>query len=102
MIRPHARSILFPYTTLFRSYSLGLECLLPTTSPVDVALTCGSLASNRPIDKAAKVDQLTFSGQAGDRVTLTISAEDMPTRASHHAIVCRPPVAVMSPGAFNA
>src|SRR5437870_2351768 len=84
------------------SYSLGMECMLTTTSPVDVALTCGSLASNHLIDKAAKVTQLTSSGQAGDRVTLTLAASGFPTGATATATVFSPTGAVVSPGAFNA
>src|SRR5207247_515569 len=47
------------------SYSLGLECLVPT-SPVDAPLVCGSLERGA-IDSAAEVDQLTFSGQANQQ-----------------------------------
>src|SRR5437762_10139923 len=54
------------------SYTLGLECLVPT-SPVDAALGCGSVGT-RVIDAAAEADQLTFSGQANQRVTLTLAA----------------------------
>jgi hypothetical protein len=53
------------------SYVLGLECLLPT-SPVDVALACGSLAM-RTIDTPAQVDQFIFSGQLNQQVTLTLA-----------------------------
>src|SRR5439155_888747 len=49
------------------SYSLGRECLLPT-SPVDATLACGGLIS-RSIDGPAQVDQITFSGQINDHVT---------------------------------
>ncbi len=54
------------------SYSLGLECLLPT-SPVDATLFCGVLLSDRRVNAAAQVDQFTFSGQANQQVTLTLA-----------------------------
>src|SRR5207247_1870451 len=75
------------------SYSLGLECLLPT-SPVDATLACGTLLSDRRIDASAQVDQITFSGQANERKTLTLTASgfpfqltSIPTRRSSDAVV---------------
>ena len=53
------------------SYTLGRECLLPT-SPVDATLACGGLVA-RSLESPAQVDQLTFTGQANDRVTLTLT-----------------------------
>src|SRR3989442_15970602 len=61
MIRRPPRSTLFPYTTLFRS----------------VALACGSLAPGK-IEAPAEVDQLTFSGQANQKVTLTLAGSGFP------------------------
>src|SRR5207249_237141 len=48
------------------SYSLGLECLLPT-SPVDATLPCGGLVT-RSINSPSQVDQFTFSAKAGDKI----------------------------------
>ncbi|MGE0884029.1 MAG: IPT/TIG domain-containing protein [Blastocatellales bacterium] len=55
------------------SYNIGFECLLPT-SPVDATLICGTLLSDRRIDAASQVDQITFSGQANERKTLTLTS----------------------------
>src|SRR5205823_2720644 len=52
------------------SYSLGRECLLPT-NPVDDTLTCGGLVAHS-INAAGQVDQITFTGQTNERVTLTL------------------------------
>ena len=70
------------------TYSLGLECLLPT-SPVDQALVCGSLYAGT-IDASAKVDQLTFSGQANQNVTLTLGAGGFPFQVTATATVFSP------------
>ena len=55
------------------TYHIGLECLLPT-SPVDANLSCGTLLSNREITAASQVDQITFTGQANERKTLTLTS----------------------------
>ena len=81
------------------SYSIGLECLLPT-SPADATLVCGTLLSDRPINTSAQVDQITFSGQASDRVTLTLAASGFPLGATATASVFSPAAALVV--SFNA
>src|SRR2546426_1571241 len=68
MIRRPPRSTLFPYTTLFRSVS-------------------------RSIDGPAQVDQITFSGQINDHVTLTLAAAAFPFGATATATVFSPTAA---------
>jgi uncharacterized protein (TIGR03437 family) len=70
------------------AYSLGLECVLPT-SPVDATLACGGLLA-RSINAAAQVDQFTFSAQAGERKTLTLTASGFPFGATATATVFSP------------
>ena len=53
------------------SYNLGLECRKPLQPPDDT-LTCGGLLEGRTIEKAGEVDLVTFPGQAGDIVDVTI------------------------------
>jgi uncharacterized protein (TIGR03437 family) len=77
------------------SYSIGLECLQPT-SPVDAMLSCGSLLSERPINAAAQVDQITFTGQANQRVTLTLTASGFPFGATATATVFSPAAVVVT------
>ncbi|MFN7947679.1 MAG: hypothetical protein U0Z53_20180 [Blastocatellia bacterium] len=81
------------------SYSIGQECLLPT-SPVDATLTCGALLPDRPINAAGQVDQLTFSGQANDQVTLTLTASGFPLGATATARVFSPTATLLI--SFNA
>ena len=76
------------------SYSVGLECLLPT-SPVDATMACGTLLSSRPISAAAQVDQFTFVGQANERKTLTLAASGFPTFVTATATVYSPTAAVV-------
>ncbi|MCI0338419.1 MAG: hypothetical protein L0226_12650, partial [Acidobacteria bacterium] len=52
------------------SYNLGLECRRPL-GPVDGTLSCGSLLSGT-IEAPGEVDLITFSGQTGDVVDLTL------------------------------
>src|SRR5439155_5251519 len=80
------------------SYSLGRECLVPT-SPVDATLACGGLVS-RPIEASGQVDQITFSGQANDRVTLTLTAAGFPFGVTATATVFSPTAAAVV--TFNA
>ena len=56
------------------SYTLGIECILPT-EPVGVVLSCGELALNS-IAAPGEVDLFTFSGNAGDLVTITLVETD--------------------------
>jgi hypothetical protein len=51
-------------------YRIGMECLQPL-NPVDGTLACGGLLSGA-LDAAAEIDQITFTGQANQRVTLTM------------------------------
>src|SRR5262245_1430258 len=81
------------------SYSIGLECLLPT-SPVDATLACGGLLPSRPINAPAQVDQITFSGQANERKTLTLTAAGFPTFVTATATVYSPTAVVVV--TFNA
>ena len=53
------------------SYNLGLESLLPT-DPVDATLAYGDVVG-RDITEPAQIDQLTFSGDAGGEITLTLA-----------------------------
>src|SRR2546425_11206100 len=62
------------------SYSLGLECLLPT-SPVDATLACGGLIS-RTIGASAKVDQIIFNGQSSAQLTLGLTENGFPFGAT--------------------
>ena len=54
------------------TYNLGVECILPVPSPDFVPLSSGDLASNE-IEAPADADLFTFTGQAGDLVSLTLS-----------------------------
>jgi len=54
------------------SYNLNLECLLPT--PIDaVPLTCGALSAGR-IEAPGDVDLFSFTGQAGQIVSLALAS----------------------------
>jgi len=53
------------------SYNMNLECLIPAVGAVPLA--CGTLASGQ-IAAAAQVDLLTFSGQAGQIVSLALAS----------------------------
>jgi hypothetical protein len=53
------------------SYNLNLECLMPATAAT--VLTCGTLAS-RQIAAPAQVDLFTFSGQAGQILSLALAS----------------------------
>ena len=55
------------------NYTIGMECLQPL-NPVDATLSCGTLLSGQTIESAAEVDQISFSGQANQRVTLTLTS----------------------------
>ncbi len=70
------------------SYTLGRECLLPT-SPVDATLACGGLVA-RTIVAPAQVDQITFVAQANDRVTLTLAMSSFPSFVAARATVFSP------------
>ena len=52
------------------SYNLGLECRQPL-GPVDGTLGCGSLLQGK-IEAPGEVDLITFSGQAGQVIDLTL------------------------------
>lgn len=54
------------------SYNLGIEALLPVPSPDAIPIAAGDLVSDA-IDGAADVDLFTFTGQAGDLLSLTLS-----------------------------
>ena len=60
----------------------------------------GSLLSNRPISAPAQVDQITFSGQVNQRVTLTLTGAGFPFGATATATVFSPMGAVIA--TFNA
>ncbi len=70
------------------SYTLGRECLLPT-SPVDATLACGGLVA-RTIVTPAQVDQITFVAQANDRLTLTLAMSGFPSFVAARATVFSP------------
>ena len=65
MVRVNANNLVSKGT-----YNLGLECRQPI-SAVDDSLTCGGLLSGA-IDAAGEVDLITFTGQSGDVVDLTL------------------------------
>src|SRR2546425_529949 len=66
------------------SYSLGLECLLPT-SPVDATLACGGLNS-QTIHPSSKDDHITFTtSQFKTKVTLTLAEAGFPFGATASA-----------------
>jgi uncharacterized repeat protein (TIGR01451 family) len=69
------------------SYSLGLECLVPT-SPVDGNIDCGSIS--RSITASAQVDQIIFTGQATDMVTLNFTSAGFPSGVTARATVFLP------------
>jgi hypothetical protein len=52
-------------------YSVGLESVSPANR-VDDVLDCDAAPLRRTIDRAAEVDQYTFSGTPGARATLTL------------------------------
>src|SRR5207244_2389025 len=77
------------------TYSLGLDCLLPT-SPLNATLDCGGVnLISRPINASAQVDQVTFNGQVGHRVTLTLTASGFPAFVTATATVFSPTAAVV-------
>jgi uncharacterized protein (TIGR03437 family) len=76
------------------AYSLGLECLLPT-SPVDAMLFCGVVLSGRRINASAQVDQISFIGQANQQATLTLAESGFPAGVSATATVFSPAAAVV-------
>src|SRR5207248_589801 len=85
------------------TYSLGLECLLPT-SPVD-ATQIGRASSRQRVKTSAEADQITLEGQAAQRVTLTLTASGFPTFVTATATVFSPTGAIVNldpPGPFNA
>ncbi len=67
------------------SYSIGLECIRPASSDA-VAITYGDLISSDTMDPA-EADLYTFSGSAGDFITLTLSESSFGTSSAHDARV---------------
>ena len=54
-------------------YNLNLECFFPAPSPDAVVLPCGALASGT-IGAAGEVDLFSFSGEAGQIISLTVAS----------------------------
>ena len=67
------------------SYSIGLECIRPASSDA-VAIAYGDLISSDTMDPA-EADLYTFSGSAGDFITLTLSESSFGTSSAHDARV---------------
>jgi TPP-dependent 2-oxoacid decarboxylase len=74
------------------SYSIGMECLQPLNS-VDATLACGAPPFSGFIEASAEVDQITFPGQNGQRVTLTLTAAGFPFGATATATLFSPTLA---------
>src|SRR3712207_8140859 len=88
MIRRPPRSTLFPYPTLFRSFSAkaGLGPIAPISPPATAAAT---ICTSRPVDQATELAARRWSGVVRAGITAWRSEEHTSELQSRQYLVCR-------------